>query len=128
MTRRDRVICLLLPVIDYALFLVTLTGGGSLVSAHVTAFVLASALSCPFVTRDSPASAQHLGGLRLNVQLLRIFVIALSLRVVVLYLFSRSVGWPAASAILPAIFVSHLVLRNGVALFGGSPTREGSER
>ena len=118
MIRRDRVSWLVLPVIDYALFLVTFIGSGLLVGAHVTAFVLASAPSFPFVTRDSLAGANHLGGLRLNVQLLRIFVIALSSRVVVLCLFSGPLGWTPVLAILPAIFISHLVLRHLAGLAG----------
>ena len=122
MTKRDRVSWLVLSAIDYALFLVTFIGSGLLVGAHVTAFVLASAPSFPFVTRNSLAGANHLGSLRLNVQLLRIFVIALSSRVVALSLFLGPLGWTPVLAILPAIFISHCVLRN-LAAFAGLPCR-----
>jgi hypothetical protein len=129
MTWHDRVIRLLLPAIDYALFLVTSIGGAPLVWAHVGAFALASAPSFPFVTRDPPATgAQHLGGFRLNAQLIRIFVIAMSSRVVLLWLFSQPLGWTPVLAVIPAILISHLVLRNGAALFAAAPMRGCSDR
>lgn len=100
-----------LPVVDYAIFLSASASGSSIGLAQLLAFTVACAAGYLSTTWSSFAYIESRRPSRYGVTAIVAFVVAALLRVAISSSLIRFAGWIPPHAILPAIFASHLVWR-----------------
>jgi hypothetical protein len=99
------------PASDYALFLIAYRWGAPVVSAHIYAFAVTSALARLTGTRSDPTAADRPWDLRLHAELFAMTVVVVSLRGGVLALFMQSLSWTPVYAMIPAVLASQIFSR-----------------